>query len=262
MISEVLGFCCFRFAVCPIRVLIHRGCGLFSPFDVSVKPSANEFVEGVMSTHIFRCGDNFSVALEEGTAVNSAGMFEAGLGISQCIGQSKNDVRIHFPLGLWQGDFAFDLHRIDGGFAAYAATGSGVKMSFHRIQINHDAIVKFNGDAALVGGFLGGNDVLGGGNDAFGEQKSQGEFYVVARGSHGDGDIFFGVGFQICPGESNFQRFFYGHKIIGGEAVSVLQSGDFGGGYAEFGRQGLGMFGFEVCWVVFWEGDAASQVAI
>lgn len=61
-----------------------------------------------------------------------------------------------------------------------------------------------NGDAALVGGFLGGNDILGRGNDAFGEQKSHGEFYVVAGGSHGDGDILIGVGFQICPGESNF----------------------------------------------------------
>jgi len=29
--------------------------------------------------------------------------------------------------------------------------------------------VKVNGDAALVGGFLGGNDILGRRNDAFGE---------------------------------------------------------------------------------------------
>ena len=137
--------------------------------DVAAQPSADEFVEGVMSTYVFRRGDDFSAAMEEGTSVNAAGMFKACLGISQGIGQAKNDARIHFPLGLRQGDFAFYLHRIDGCFAADATTGRGIKMSFQRIQINHYAIVKVNGDAALVGGFLGGNDILGRRNDAFGE---------------------------------------------------------------------------------------------
>ena len=50
--------------------------------DGAVQPSADEFVEGVMSTYIFRRGDDFSAAIEEGTSVNTAGMFKACLGIS------------------------------------------------------------------------------------------------------------------------------------------------------------------------------------
>ena len=125
------------------------------------------------------------------------------------------------------GSPAFDLclNSFDGGFAADAAAGGGVEVAFQAIEIHFDARVQFHRDGIaelprVAIGLVRPTDLAnlrGVVEDAFGEQKTGGQFEIVAGGTHRDRDGF--------AAEADFERLFDGQQILergGGIAFDFL----------------------------------------
>lgn len=59
-----------------------------------------EFVERVVSAHVFGCMDEISEKIKESATVNPARLVKVRLLGPQCIWQGVQYIRLNFPLGL------------------------------------------------------------------------------------------------------------------------------------------------------------------
>ena len=100
---------------------------------------------------------------------------------------------------------------VEGGFAAEAAAAGGEDVAGKGGEIDDGG--RAEEDVNDVAGGVGGGgalvdleDIGGGGNDALGEEEAGGEFRVVTRGAHGEGD---GAAF-----DADLEGFFEGDGVV------------------------------------------------
>ncbi len=166
--------------------------------------------------------------VEESRRVQAAGLLEHGLIGAQGLGQPAED---RLPDGeVRRGDIESSLHGdgIERGFAANAAARRSVEMALEPVEVDADAGSEL--DADDVDQAIRRRrparprecDVRRMPDDAFGEQKSDGELLVVARGAHRDRDTALDAPAALAVQlQADFQRLLGRDHIIRGLKLPV-----------------------------------------
>ena len=106
------------------------------------------------------------------------------------------------------------VNGLDGSLAAKPTTGRSEDMACQAGQIDGDTLGQEDIQGVAMGIARVGTDhldLIPGLDDSLRQQKTGGQFLVVARGTHGDAD---GAGFHL-----DFQGFLGGHGVDGGLEV-------------------------------------------
>jgi hypothetical protein len=145
--------------------------------------------------------------------MHAAGLLEKRLGLAQARGQVTDDFRIDAPVDRGQRGEGTQLEGLHGGLAAYAAAGGGVEIPLQAAHVDRDAGPQRDPHAVLPAALavtraarVHGLDLVERTQQPLPDEKTSGQFAIVAGRPHGDRD---GLPFARCDramSDLNFQR--------------------------------------------------------
>ena len=177
---------------------------------------ADQLIDGVVTADVFEAGEELALGIEESGGVEGAGGGKGRLVAGEAGGQVEEGSGEEGRIGRGSGRQAGGEH-FEGGFAAEAATGSGVGEAFEALPVDGDAGNEVDAPDVGEGGIPGadGGDLGGIGEDALGKQEAGGERGVVAGGAHGDDDVAMEQGAVAPDAEADLERLFNA-QLVGG----------------------------------------------
>jgi len=224
---------------------------VFRGGEVLAERGAEEFIDGVVASDVFAREDERAVEIDECGAVRAAGFGEEGLGGAKGFGEARELLGRKREGGRRRrGGKGGGGQSFERDAAAEAAGGAGEKAATDALEIFARRVAELDalggdGFAADVFGVRGvGKNVVGPGNQAFGEEESEREVGVVAGGAHRDGEdlaeLVSGTWIRDLDGE----RVFDDEGFVGVEPAAfvgpVQAGGVLDGRFAKRTRRGSG----------------------
>jgi hypothetical protein len=196
---------------------------------------AEDLVQRVVASHILPQQHQIPGGIEQGRGVQAPRGLKDLLGRPQALRQAMEQARGH------EGRTAFgegregtlDPKRLDGGLAADAATRGGVEIPLQAPEVHghlllqghaHHVGAAGTGRAGAVGTHLA--QVLLAPDDPLRQQEPHGQFSVLARGAHGDGQALMLGPLRAGKIQTDLQGFFDGQVIHGLEGLEATRPAD------------------------------------
>lgn len=189
---------------------------------------ADDLVHGIVTADILADDDGAAFGREQAGGMEPAGVLKSILGLAQAVGKGADDVLMRLPPDRREFRKHVEPEGFHRGLAADAATGGGVAISLEAFEIKRNAGAQLDADAVLQRRLAetraaGGQalQLIESAQQAFADQKTGGEFLIVAGGAHGDGDRLYLPGVRGAEKDLNLQWFLDGKVVDTGlEAFS------------------------------------------
>src|SRR5574340_831518 len=188
---------------------------------------SDQFIHGIVSSHIFPQGNQFAAGIEQAGCVEPAGSAEQGLSGSQSVREKAEGIRRNAQIRIGASDAPYP-YRIDRGLAAEPATRRHDEIALQQGRPDRDAANEIHPDDVALA--PPGDDLpkpcylFTSLDHAFSQEKPRGQFEVLSRRAHRHADRL--------GADTNLQRLFADQVVLEPGGLSLLpfgHAGDFHG---------------------------------